>query len=101
MAITVSMWSGKTGEIKRFLKSFFQREVRVEEDIRQWFYIYNKPLEAIDIISAVMDNKDRFQIALCIQVEKGDLVVINDENYNDVIKGIIQLFYREPQEITY
>ncbi len=101
MAITVSMWSGKEGEIKRFLSSFYQKEVQMDKDIGPWIYIYDKPLEAIDIISAVMDNKDKFQISMYIQVERGDLHPITEENHNDIIKSILYLYYEEPQEILY
>jgi hypothetical protein len=71
------MWSGKSGEIKRFLKSFYQKEVKAEDDISQWIYVYNKPLEAIDIISALMDNKERYKISMFIQIDRGDLYLIN------------------------
>lgn len=93
MSITVSMWSGKSGEIKRFLKSFYQKEVKSEEDISQWIYVYNKPLEAIDIISALMDNKDKYKISMFIQIDRGDLYLINEYNHNDIVKSLIQLVH--------
>ncbi len=99
MAITVSMWSDKKGEIKKFLKSFYQKEVKMDEDIGQWIYVYNKPLESIDIISALMDNKDKYHISMCIQVDRADPHVITVANHNDIIKSILYLYYEEPQEI--
>lgn len=96
MAITVSMWSDKKGEIKRFLNSFYQKEVKMDDDIGQWIYVYTKPLEAIDIISAVMDNKDKFHISMCLQVDKADPHVITEQNHNDIVKSILYLYYQEP-----
>ncbi len=98
MAITVSMWSDKKGEIKRFLSSFYQKEVKMDEDIGQWIYVYNKPLEAIDIISAVMDNKDKFRISMCLQVDRADVHIITEQNHNDIVKGILQLYYEETSQ---
>ncbi|MDP4181764.1 MAG: hypothetical protein Q8942_11805 [Bacillota bacterium] len=93
MAITVSMWSGKSGEIKRFLASFFRKEIKTEEEISRWIYVYNKPLEAIDIISALMDNIEKYNISMFIQIDRGDLHPINENNHNDIIKSIFQLFH--------
>jgi hypothetical protein len=101
MAISVNLWSNKTGEIKRFLERYYEKNIRMDEDVDQWIYVYNKPLEAVDLISVVIDNNDKFQISMCIQVDEGDVHPVTMENHNDIIKGIFYLFYEEAQEILY
>lgn len=101
MAILVNLWSGKTGEIKRFLERYYRKDVKMDDDVGQWIYIYNKPLDAIDIMSALMDNIDEFQISLCIQVDKADVHVVTNENCNDIIKAILHVYYEEAPEVTY
>lgn len=101
MAISVNLWSRKPGEIRRFLERYYDKQVVMDEDVDRWIYVYQKPLEAVDIISAVMDNNDRFEISVCIQVDECDIHPVTSENHNDVIKGIFQLFYQEPCEVTY
>lgn len=96
--IAVSLWTSKQGELRRFLERYYCKEVIIEEDVGQWVYIYKKPVDAVDLISAVMDNKDKYEINVCIQVDNGDLHPITAENHNDVIKGIFRLFYDENQE---
>jgi len=53
----------------------------------------------VDIISAVIDNNDKYQILIYIQVDEGDIHPITVENHNDVIKGIFYLFYEEKTEL--
>lgn len=101
MAITVNLWSGKVGEIKRFLERYYQKEVKMDDDVGQWIYIYNNPLDSIDLISVVMDNGDRYQISMCIQVNEADIHPVTFENHNDIIKGILCLFYEDVAEVTY
>lgn len=101
MSVLVNLWSRKTGEIKNFLERYYQKDIKMDEDVGQWIYIYNKPLDAIDIICTLMDNQEKFQISLCIQVDKGDVHAVTPENYNDIIKGLYILFYEEIPEITY
>lgn len=93
--LTVNLWSRKYGEIKRFLESYFDREMVLEKETAEWKYVFLKPLEAVDMISAVIDNADKYQIMMCIQVDEGQLHHITIDNHNDIIKGIFQLYYNE------
>jgi len=99
MAISVNLWSHKLGEIKRFLEKYYEKDIIMDEDVDQWTYVYNKPLEAVDIISVVIDNSDKYQISMCIQVDEGDIHPITAENHNDIIKSIFYLFYEDTQEL--
>jgi hypothetical protein len=93
--LTVNLWSRKNGEIKRFLESYYEKEMQLDENAGEWIYTYNKPLEAVDMISAVIDNQDKYQIALCIQVDEGQLHHITVDNHNEIIKDIFLLYYNE------
>ena len=101
MPIEVSLWTHKQGELKRFLERYYCKEIYMDEDVDRWVYIYNNPLDAVDIISAVMDNNDKYDISICIQVDQGDLHPVTTENHNDIIKGIFYLFYEEKPDYTY
>jgi hypothetical protein len=101
MSIVVSLWSRKSGEIRKFLQSYYEKNVNLDEDVDQWMYVYNKPMDAVDLISTVIDNNDKYEIAICIQVDKGDVHPVTVENHNDIIKSIVYLYYEEqPCEIT-
>lgn len=95
MPITVTLWSKKPGDIKTFLESYYEKESEMDVDVDRWIYVYRKPLDAIDIISAVMDNNYRYNISMCLQVGDGDIYPITYDNHNDVIKGLLHLFYTE------
>lgn len=95
MSLTVNLWSRKNGELKRFLESYYNKNMDLNENDEQWFHRFGKPLEAVDIISAVVDNNDKYQINICIQVNDGQLHLITPENHNEVIRDIFQLFYNE------
>jgi len=67
----------------------------MDSDVDQWMYVYNKPLEAVDIISTVVDNSHKYDITMYIQVDAEDLQPVTYENHNDIIKGLFSLFYEE------
>ena len=101
MSISVNLWSRKEGEIKRFLDSYYEKDVKMDSDVGHWIYVYSKPLDAIDIMSALTDNNDEYQISMCIQIDKGDVHSVTPENHNDILKGILFLYYKESEEATY
>lgn len=93
MSVSVNLWTRKTGELKEFLERYYEKEVFIDDDVGRWIYVYNKPLEAVDLISAVIDNNDKYKISICIQVDDGDVHPVTSENHNDIIKGMFYLFY--------
>lgn len=95
MSINVSLCSRKVGEIKNFLEKFYQKEIDLDSDVGQWTYKYNRPLEAIDIISTVIDNSYEYSIKIFIQVDDGDIHMVTSENCNDIIKALLYLYYED------
>jgi len=100
MAISVNLWSNKRGELKEFLEKYYQKKVKMDDDVTQWIYVYRNPIDAVDIISIVMDNSDKYSISMCIQIDDYDVHPVTYDNHNDIIKGIYYLYYQEsPEEI--
>ena len=101
MSITVSLFSRQDGEIRGFLEKYYQKGIKLDSDVGQWTYIYNRPLEAIDIISTVIDNNHRHKISLSIQVEQGDVHLVTGDNCNDIIKALLHLYYKDEMDDKY
>ncbi len=95
MSLTVNLWTRKSGDLKRFLESYYDKKLDLCERTAEWSCNYVKPLEAVDIISAVMDNNDRYQIRVLIQVNEGQMHLVTAENHNEVIRDIFLMFYHE------
>ncbi|HHX18545.1 MAG TPA: hypothetical protein GX727_06760 [Clostridium sp.] len=95
MYVTVNLSSRKTGAIKCFLEKFYQKELDIDDGVEQWVYVYKKPLDAIEMISTVIDNNDKHKISVFVQVDKYDIHPVTYENYNDIIKALLYLYYKE------
>ncbi len=93
MSVTLSLWSTKQGEIRRFLHSFYQKDYIKEQNSRRWVESFFNPLDSIDMISALMDNYECFDVTLYIHMENGYLHKITVKNYDDVIKGLVGIYY--------
>jgi hypothetical protein len=93
VSVTISLWSTLQGEIQRFLCSYYQKDVQTEEYSHRWIGDFFNPLDSIDMISALMDNIYNYNVTMYLHMENGYLHKITVENYNDVIKGLIGIYY--------
>jgi hypothetical protein len=93
MAITISLWSTKQGELNRFLYSFYEKDMEVDCSSRRWVKSFFKPLDSVDMICALMDNIERYEVAMYLHMENGYLHRITDCNYEDVVRGLFEMYY--------
>lgn len=89
--IIINLMSNKKGEIKKFLDLYYNGNSKVDEDISEWIYIYNKPVEAIKIIDSFVNKGEKFKISLWVQVGEDDLTVVDKHN-KDLILGKIKIY---------
>ncbi|MGE5329684.1 MAG: hypothetical protein ACM3KR_09285 [Deltaproteobacteria bacterium] len=94
MPITVNLTSESEGVLKNFLDIYYEKDSKIDNDVSEWINVFNKPLEAIDLISSVIDNSDTFDISLRICMDAGLLVEVNTENANDIIKFMLFRYYK-------
>ena len=95
MPVIVNLSSENEGTLKNFLNSFFQKDSKLDDDVIEWINVFDEPLEAIDMITAVIDNKERFDIILHISIDPGLSVNVNQDNINDMVKFMLARFYNE------
>ncbi len=94
MPVIVNIASEQEGTLRRFLDSFFQKDSKVDNDVVEWVNIYHKPLEAIDIITAVVDNREKYDIQIYISMDAGLVVEVSQKNVDDLIKFMLYRFYK-------
>ena len=90
----VNLYSKTPGEINRFLSSFFNKNLKLNENVMQWVYSYKNPVDSINIICTLMDNIDKYKIDIFIQFGRNDTYTVTKDNYNNVVKDIIGMFYK-------
>lgn len=95
MPVTVNLQSENQGELKSFLNSYFEKDSKIDDDVSEWINVFNKPLEAIDLITSVIDNSDNFDIQLCISMDAGILVEVTQNNVEDIVKFMLFRYYEE------
>ncbi|MBP3284658.1 MAG: hypothetical protein J6M02_04085 [Clostridia bacterium] len=91
MAIVLNLISEKENTIQNFLESYFEKDMLADSQTYEWSYTLPEPLEAINLISAVLDNNLK-DLTLWISFDPNVFLKVKPDNYNDIIKYIVERF---------
>lgn len=91
MKAIINLYSETSGEIKKFLESFFSKNIDLTDDLF-WEYEYENPVNMIELISCFMDNKENYKINLWISIDNGIFINVTDDNLDNLIKYIYERF---------
>lgn len=91
MGIIVSLYSDKHSEIKKFLTSFYNNEICIENDLK-WEYCFKNPIESADIIGVFIENNDRFKINMWVSLDDGFFVNITEHNADKIIRYLFERY---------
>ncbi len=91
METSVNLFSEKNGEIKKFLKLFFEKDIELNDNFF-WQKKYDNPINMIEIISTYNDNSEKFDIGLWVCLDENVYISINDFTINNVIKYLLERY---------
>ena len=87
MLASVNLFSTKENEINKFLDSFYQKKVDTNY-LLSWSKEYNNPIDIIDIMSALIDNNETYDISMWISLDEGFFINVTEENADKIIRYI-------------
>lgn len=91
MKACVKLYSTKTGELQKFLNFFYNKNIKLENELK-YEILYENPLEINDIIGTFIDNNDKYMINMWISLDRGIYIYINDYNADMIIRYIFERF---------
>ncbi len=91
MYTIVNLYSDKHGEISKFVDSFYNDELVLENDLK-WEKQYDNPIEIADIIGTFIDNNDKYKINMWISLDEGTFINVTDDNADGIIRYLYERF---------
>lgn len=91
MFTIVHLSSKKKGELNKFLSSFYNTNLELEDSLT-WQKKYANPVELAEIIGTYVDNSDDYALWMWICLDKNVFIQITSENADDVIKYLYERF---------
>ena len=75
-----------SNEIKKFLDEFYNENTSLDNDL-EWKKNFENPVEIAEIIGALIDNNDKYEINMWIRLDKGVYINVTDDNADNMQDG--------------
>ena len=91
MYTIVNLYSTKEGEISKFLSSYYNKPIQLQNDLK-WENKYENSIEIADIIGTFIDNNDKYSINMWVSLDKDAFINVTDDNANNIIRYLYERF---------
>lgn len=91
MLAKITLYSDKKGELNKFLSSFYNTNLDIENQLK-WEKESANPVELADIIGTFIDNSDNYFLSMWLSLDKDVFVNITSENADSVIRYLYERF---------
>lgn len=91
MFTIVHLSSKKKGELNKFLSSFYNTNLELEDSLT-WQKKYANPVELAEIIGTYVDNSDDYALFMWICLDKNVFIQVTPENADDIIRYLYERF---------
>lgn len=91
MYTIVNLYSDKDGEILKFLKYFYNKDIKIDNDLK-WEAKYENSIEIADIIGAFIDNNDKYKINMWVSLDKGTFINVTENNADSLIRYLYERY---------
>lgn len=91
MGIIVSLYSSEKNEIKKFLYSFYKKNIQINNDLK-WEHHYENATESADIIGTFIDNNEKFKINMWVSLDEGFFINVTDFNADKIIRYLYERY---------
>ena len=88
---SVNLYSINKNDINNFLKFFYDEDLHLENKLKHSLY-FEAPNQMIDLISALIENNEKYKINTWISLDKGIFINVTQYNLDSLIRYIYERF---------
>ena len=92
MKAIINFYSENKGEIKKFLDSYYSKNLNIENDYT-YQEEFDNPIDMIGIISCFVDNNTKFNINIWISLDPNVYICVTDHNVDHLIKYLYERYH--------
>ena len=91
MKTNIRLYSTKSGEINKFLSSFYNKKIELPSDLK-YNMSFENPVEIADLIGTYIENNDNYKINMWVSLDKGIYINVTQYNADKLIRYIYERF---------
>ena len=88
----INLYSTKNGEIQRFLSSFYNKKIILNNEFKKHIISFENPIEIVDMLGTFIENNDRYKINMWISFDKNVYINVTEHNADSIIRYIYERF---------
>ena len=85
---TLNLYCKDQNDLSSFLERFYNK--KFEKSIEN--ITFDNPIEMVDLISAIIDNNDKYNISAWINLDEDIFIKISNSNLDDIIKYLYERY---------
>lgn len=86
----LNLFSESKEKLEEFLKNFYNSKFDLKE--AKFERSFGNPIDMIDLISAIVDNSDKYQIGIWISIDKNIFINITELNLDKIIRYLYERY---------
>ncbi|MCI8518800.1 MAG: hypothetical protein HFJ51_01370 [Clostridia bacterium] len=91
MNTIVNLYSEKNGEISKFLRNFYNKEILLKNDLK-WEKFYENPVEMADILGIYIDNIDLYNMNMWVSLDEDAFINVTENNGDKIIRYLFERY---------
>ncbi len=91
MGVTVSLYSTEKDEILKFLKSFYNKKIKIKDNLT-WEHYFENPIQSADIIGTFIENNDKYRINMWVSLDSGFFLNVTEHNADKIIRYLFERY---------
>lgn len=92
MKSVLKLYSNTKGEITKFLTHFYQKDIAPIKNDLLWEQEYENPIQMIDMLNALIENKDDYKITMWISLDEDLFINVTEKNNDEVIRYLYERY---------
>lgn len=91
MSAIVDFYSEKPNEIKNFIDKFYEDNLDIKNNL-EYEIVFENPVATSDIISAFIDNNDKFDIHMWLSLDEDIFINVTEHNADKIIRYLFERY---------
>ena len=91
MNTIVNLYSEKNGEISKFLKNFYNKDILLKNNLK-WEKTFENPVEMADILGIYIDNRDLYNINMWVSLDEDAFINVTENNGDKIIRYLFERY---------
>lgn len=87
----MNLFSENDNELNKFLKMFYEKNIELKDSF-SYEEKFENPIDMIEIISTLIDNNEKFNIAIWITLDSDIYINITETNLNKIIRYLFERY---------